>query len=64
MWQGDSFQFRIAGEGKVYVTGFTDDRSRFRVRSGAYRHKSAKESVDALRRTLRKGACPERDVPR
>lgn len=29
MWQGDTFQFRIAGVGKVYVTGFTDDRSRF-----------------------------------
>ena len=58
MWQGDSFQFRISGEGKVYVTGFTDDRSRFRVRSEAYRHKSAKESVDALRRALRKGRVP------
>jgi len=58
MWQGDTFQFRISGEGKVYVTGFTDDRSRFRVRSGAYRHKSAKESVDALRRALRKGRVP------
>jgi putative transposase len=58
MWQGDSFEFRISGEGKVYVTGFTDDRSRFRVKSGAYRHKSAKESVDALRRALRKGRVP------
>ena len=58
MWQGDSFEFRISGEGKVYVTGFTDDRSRFRVRSGAYRHKSAKESIDALRRALRKGRVP------
>ena len=26
MWQGDSFQFRIHDVGKVYVTGFTDDR--------------------------------------
>jgi putative transposase len=58
MWQGDSFQFRISGEGKVYVTGFTDDRSRFRVKSGAYRHKSAKESIDALRCALRKGRIP------
>ena len=58
MWQGDSFQFRISGEGKVYVTGFTDDRSRFRVKSGAYRHKSAKESIDALRRALRRGRVP------
>lgn len=55
MWQGDSFEFRIAGEGKAYVTGFTDDRSRYRVKSGAYRHKSAKESVDALKRAVRKG---------
>ncbi len=58
MWQGDSFQFRISNVGKVYVTGFTDDRSRFRIRSGAYLHKSAKESVDALRRALRKGRIP------
>ena len=30
MWQGDTFQFRIRGVGKVYVTGFTDDCSRYR----------------------------------
>ncbi len=58
MWQGDSFQFRISNVGKVYVTGFTDDRSRFRIRSGAYLHKSAKESIDALRHALRKGRIP------
>jgi putative transposase len=58
MWQGDSFEFRISGEGKVYVTGFTDDRSRFRVKSGAYRNKSAKESIDALRRAVQKGRIP------
>ncbi len=58
MWQGDSFQFRISNVGKVYVTGFTDDRSRFRVKSWAYRHKSAKESMDALRRAIRKGRIP------
>jgi putative transposase len=58
MWQGDTFEFRIAGVGKVYVTGFTDDRSRFRVRSGAYLHKSAKEAIDALRSALRKGRIP------
>ena len=58
MWQGDTFEFRIAGVGKVYVTGFTDDRSRFRIRSGAYLHKSAKESIDALKRALRKGRTP------
>jgi putative transposase len=55
MWQGDSFEFRIADVGRVYVTGFTDDRSRYRVRSGAYLDKSAKESVDALRRALLEG---------
>jgi putative transposase len=58
MWQGDTFEFRIASVGKVYVTGFTDDRSRFRIRSGAYLHKGAKESVDALERALRKGRTP------
>jgi len=31
MWQGDTFQFRIQSVGKVYVTGFTDDCSRYRV---------------------------------
>lgn len=58
MWQGDSFQFRISGVGKVYVTGFTDDCSRFRIRSGAYLHKSAKEAMDALQRALRRGRTP------
>jgi len=58
MWKGDSFEFRISGVGKVYVTGFTDDRSRFRVRSRAYQHKSAKEAIDALRRALQKGKIP------
>jgi transposase InsO family protein len=58
MWQGDSFQFRIAGVGKVYVTGFTDDRSRFRVRSGVYLHKSGKESTEVLQRALQKGRIP------
>jgi transposase InsO family protein len=58
MWQGESFEFRIANEGRVYVTGFKDDRSRFRIRSGAYRHKSAKESIDALQRPLRRGRIP------
>lgn len=36
MWQGDTFQFRIRWVGKVYVTGFTDDCSRYRVRSKVY----------------------------
>ncbi len=58
MWQGDTFQFRISGTGKVYVTGFTDDRSRFRITSKAYLHKSAIEAVDALRNALNKGRIP------
>jgi putative transposase len=58
MWQGDTFEFRIANVGKVYMTGFRDDRSRYRIRSEAYQHKSAKEAIDALRRALRKGRIP------
>jgi transposase len=41
MWQGDTFQFRIRGVGKVYITGFTDDCSRYRVKSKVYLHKDA-----------------------
>lgn len=58
MWQGDTFQFRISGVGKVYVTGFTDDCSRYRVRSKAYLHKGAEESVHCLQWALRKGRVP------
>jgi putative transposase len=58
MWQGDTFEFRISGVGKVYVTGFTDDRSRFRVRSGVYLRKRADESIDALRCALGRGRLP------
>ena len=58
MWQGDTFQFRISGTGRIYVTGFTDDRSRYRVVSRAYLHKSRKESIDALCHALRKGRVP------
>ena len=58
MWQGDSFQFRISSVGKVYVTGFTDDCSRYRVKSGAYLHKGADEAIDALDRALSKGRIP------
>ncbi|MDH2900654.1 MAG: DDE-type integrase/transposase/recombinase [archaeon] len=58
MWQGDSFQFRISSVGKVYVTGFIDDRSRFRVASGVYLHKIAKEAVDALRLALARKRIP------
>ncbi len=58
MWQGDTFQFRISGTGKVYVTGFTDDRSRYRIISKAYLNKSAAEAVDTLHSALRKGRVP------
>lgn len=58
LWQGDSFQFRIHDVGKVYVTGFTDDCSRFRIVSKAYLHKCANESVNALSWALRRGRVP------
>jgi len=58
MWQGDTFQFRISGTGKVYVTGFTDDRSRYRIISKAYLNKSKKESINALYHALKKGRVP------
>lgn len=58
MWQGDTFQFRIQGVGKVYVTGFTDDCSRYRVRSKAYLRKGAEEAINALRWALRAGRKP------
>jgi len=58
MWQGDTFQFRISGTGKVYVTGFTDDRSRYRIVSKAYLRKSSVEAVNALRHALKRGRVP------
>jgi len=58
MWQGDTFQFRIHDVGKVYVTGFTDDCSRFRVQSKAYLDKSAKSAVNCLEWALRKKRKP------
>ena len=58
MWQGDSFQFRISSVGKVYVTGFTDDCSRYRVKSEVYLHKGADEAIDALHHALSKGRLP------
>jgi transposase InsO family protein len=59
MWQGDTFQFRISGTGKVYVTGFIDDRSRYRVISKAYLRKSKDEAIDALYHALKKGRIPK-----
>lgn len=59
MWQGDTFQFRIRGTGRVYVTGFTDDCCRYRVRSKTYLHKDAPAAVDALRWALRNRRVPK-----
>ena len=59
MWQCDTFQFRIRGLGKVYVTGFTDDCSRYRIRSKAYLNKDAKSAVNCLNWALRKGRVPK-----
>lgn len=58
MWQGDTFQFRIKSVGKVYVTGFTDDCSRYRVKSKAYLRKSKEEAINALQWSLRGGRVP------
>jgi len=58
MWQGDTFQFRIKDVGKVYVTGFSDDCSRHRVKSKVYLDKSAKSSINALQWALKMGRIP------
>lgn len=59
MWQGDTFQFRIHDVGKVYVTGFTDDCSRYRMVSKAYLHKGKEEAINALYWALKKGRIPK-----
>jgi hypothetical protein len=46
-WQGNTFQFRIRGVSKVYVTGFTDDGSCYRGKSKVYQHKYAVSAVNA-----------------
>jgi transposase InsO family protein len=58
MWQGDTFQFRIKDVGKVYVTGFTDDCSRYRIRSKVYLHKNKEASINALCWALRSSRIP------
>jgi len=58
MWQGDTFQFRIHDVGKVYMTGFTDDCSRFRIRSKAYLDKSAESAINCLQWAIRNGRKP------
>ena len=58
MWQGDTFQFRIKDVGKVYVTGFSDDCSRYRVRSKTYLRKGKEEAINALQWALAKGRVP------
>jgi len=44
--------------GKVYVTRFTDDCSRYRVKSKVYLHKDAASAVNALQWALRAGRIP------
>ena len=56
--QASPLMIRIAGVGKVYVTGFTDDRSRYGVRSKAYLRKGAAQSVNALQWALKNGRKP------
>jgi transposase InsO family protein len=58
LWQGDTFQFRIRDVGKVYVTGFTDDCSRYRIRSKTYLHMRADDAINALRWALKGGRVP------
>ena len=60
MWQGDTFQFRIRGVGKVYATKFTNDCSRYRVKSKVYLHKDAASAVNAIRWALRPGRIPRK----
>jgi hypothetical protein len=57
---GDTFQFRIRGVGKVYVTDFADDCSQYRVKSKVYLHKDASSAVNALRWALRTGWIPRK----
>jgi len=52
------FEFRIHNVGKVYVTGFTDDCSGYRISSKAYLRKRKEESVNALQCVLRKRRTP------
>jgi putative transposase len=59
LWQGDTFQFRIKGVGRVYVTGYTDDCSRYRVVSKAYLKKRKEEAINSLQWALRKGRAPK-----
>jgi len=58
MWQGDTFQFRIHDVGKVYVTGFNDDCSRYRIKSKSYLNKDADSAVNCLQWALRNGRIP------
>jgi hypothetical protein len=58
IWQEDTFRFHIQDVGKVYVTGLTDDCSRYRVRRKIYLHKDAVSAVNALHWALRAGRIP------
>jgi transposase InsO family protein len=59
LWQGDTFQFRIHDVGRVYITGFTDDCSRFRVRSKVYLRKGKEEAINCMQWALRAGRKPK-----
>ena len=59
LWQCDTFQFRIKGIGRAYVTGFTDDCSRHRIVSKAHLNKDADQTVNTLQWALRKGRKPK-----
>lgn len=59
LWQCDTFEFRIHDVGKVYVTGFTDDCSRYRVCGKAYLHKRAVEAINCLQWALRHKRKPK-----
>lgn len=48
----------------VYVTGFTDDRSCYRVVSRAYLRKRKEEAIDALHNALKKGRVSKRGLSR
>jgi hypothetical protein len=59
MHQGDPFLVSFTGDdGKVYITGFTDDCIRYRVKTKVYLHKDAASAVNVLRWALRIGRIP------
>ncbi len=51
MWSGNKFQFRLFGVDKIYVAGFTDKYSRYRMKSKISLYKNAASAVYAHRDT-------------